>query len=440
LDRWEASSGLRLPGPSRLVEALHPVIEPLARRLVTQGCERIQRGSLTLMEGGAARCLGRPGFEAPKATVEVLDPRFYSYLVLRGSVGAAESYALGYWDCDDLTALVQAMALNPELAGGLVQDSKSRWLHPLLWRAHRRRRNTARMSRRNISAHYDLGNEFFQLFLDPTLTYSCGIFEEPSATLEEAQTAKYDRICRKLELAPGHEVLEIGSGWGGFAIHAARRYGCRIVTTTISREQFEEARRRIQDAGLSDRITVLNRDYRDLEGRYDRLVSIEMIEAVGADFFATFFGACSRHLRPDGLMLLQAILTPDRDYAASLRSVDFIKRYIFPGGQLPSLGAICAAVASATDLRLTDLEDLTPHYATTLRRWHAAFGARRAEARALGHPERLLRLWDLYLCACEGNFRERRIGAAQLVFAKPLCRSGPVAARGGSGTRSGWKH
>jgi cyclopropane-fatty-acyl-phospholipid synthase len=393
----------------------------------------MQRGSVTLLEGGVAQCSGRPGFEAPKATLEVRDPRFYSYLAMRGSVGAAESHALGHWECDDLTALVQAMALNPELSSGLLRDAKSRWLRPLLWLGHRRRRNTARQSRRNISAHYDLGNQFFELFLDPTLTYSCGIFEEPSATLEEAQTAKYDRICRKLELRPEHDVLEIGTGWGGFAIHAARHYGCRVVTTTISREQFEEARRRIHAAGLSDRVTTLNQDYRDVRGRYDRLVSIEMIEAVGADFLTTFFATCSRHLSADGLMLLQAILTPDSSYEDSLRSVDFIKRYVFPGGQLPSVGAICKAVANATDLRLTDLEDLTPHYATTLRCWHAAFSARRAKARALGYPERLLRLWDLYLCACEGNFRERKIGVAQLVFAKPFCRAGPVAPRGGWG-------
>jgi len=424
------SERVAVPRPPPLVRGGLRAWAPLARRAVLSRLSGLERGGLTLVEGGTTHRSGAAVSDFPVAArLQVHDPVFYAYVVLRGSIGAAESYALGHWDCDDLTALVRILAHQPALREGLLRDAAARLLRPLLWLAHRARRNTQVGSRRNITAHYDLGNEFFERFLDPTLTYSCAVFEDAAESLEEAQRAKYDRICRKLELAPGLDVLEIGTGWGGFAIHAAQRYGCRVVTTTISQAQLELARERIDKAGVSHLVTVLNEDYRDLAGEFDRLVSIEMIEAVGADYFDVFFETCSRRLRRDGLMLLQAILTPDPSYADSLRSVDFIKRFIFPGGQLPSIGAICASLARRTDLRLTHLEDLTAHYPTTLRRWHERFTANREGIRQLGYPERFLRLWDLYLCACEGNFLERAVGVAQIALAKPLCRIGPAAGR-----------
>lgn len=399
-------------------------VAPLTRRLALARLERLERGSLTLTEGDAIHRLGRPAADLPESPViRVRDPGFYGFVLLRGSVGAAESYALGHWDCDDLTGLVRLAATDGGLGNRLLRD-EARWARPLLWLARRMRRNTLQRSRHNTEAHYDLGNDFFQLLLDRTLTYSCAVFETPAYDLEEAQIAKYERICRKLELRPHHEVLEIGGGWGGFALHAASRYGCRVVTATLSREQWALARERVEEAGLSERVRVLHQDYRQLRGRFDRLVSIEMIEAVGADYLESFFRICSERLRPDGLMLLQVILTPDPGYAASLRSVDFIKRYIFPGGQLPSLGAICASLGRASDLRVTHLEDLSPHYATTLHQWREAFAKNRERIRTLGYPERFLRLWELYLCTCEALFLERIIGSAQIVLAKPLFREG----------------
>ena len=281
-------------------------------------------------------------------------------------------------------------------------------------------------SRRNIAAHYDLGNEFFELFLDPTLTYSSGIFETPEATMEEASIAKYERLCQKLRIGPDDHVLEIGTGWGGFALHAAGRYGCRVTTTTISRRQYELASKRVDEAGLADRIEVLLEDYRDLSGSYDKLVSIEMIEAVGHEQLDTFFGVCGERLKPDGVMALQAITVPDKDFEAHARSVDFIKRYIFPGGELVSVGSVNAAASRATDLRLTHLEDLTPHYAETLRRWRTRMFQNLPRMRALGLDDRFLRMWEFYLCYCEGGFEERSIGLVQAVLEKSGARRAPV--------------
>jgi cyclopropane-fatty-acyl-phospholipid synthase len=286
------------------------------------------------------------------------------------------------------------------------------------------RRNTRGGSRRNIGAHYDLSNEFFAAFLDDTLTYSCAVFERPGASLKEASLAKYERICRLADLSGGHEVLEIGTGWGGFALYAAERYGCRVTTTTISREQFALATRRVADAGLADRVRVLDKDYRDLTGRYDRLVSIEMIEAVGPQFLPTFFERCAALLVPEGRMALQAITIRDDQYDAARRETDFIKRHIFPGGTIFSLTALSLA-ASRTDLRLLRADDIGPHYAETLRRWRANLRASWPGLLARGFDERLLRLWEFYFCYCEGGFAEGYLGDVQLAFARP----GAVAAR-----------
>ncbi|HNO60900.1 MAG TPA: cyclopropane-fatty-acyl-phospholipid synthase family protein, partial [Plasticicumulans sp.] len=276
--------------------------------------------------------------------------------------------------------------------------------------------------RANIAAHYDLGNAFYQTFLDETLMYSCALFEHPGMSLAEASQAKNERICRKLGLRAGDHVLEIGTGWGGFALHAAGRHGCRVTTTTISREQYELARERVAAAGLGNRVTVLFEDYRELAGRYDKLVSIEMIEAVGHRWFDTYFRTCSRLLAPDGQMLLQAITIRDQEYARTKRSVDFIQRHVFPGGCLPSVQALADTVARVTDLRALHLEDIGPHYATTLRHWRERFLANLDRVRALGFDDTFLRLWEYYLAYCEGGFAERYLGTVQLLLAKPECR------------------
>ena len=324
-------------------------------------------------------------------------------------------------DSDDLVEVIRVFARHRAELGGVDRGTArlGLWLGRLL---HLLRRNTRGGSQRNIRSHYDLGNDFFALFLDPTFTYSCGIFEHPEASLEEASIAKYERACRKLKLTSADHVLEIGGGWGGFAIHAAQSYGCRVTTTTISDEQRELAEQRVKQANLTDRVRVLALDYRDLEGLYDKLVSIEMIEAVGHEYLETFFHTCSDRLRPDGVALIQAITTTDQNYDASRRSTDFIKRYIFPGGQLPSLGAIQRAVGRATDLRLVHLEDLTPHYVRTLGSWRKRFLNRIEDAKQQGLSKEFIRMWDFYLAYCQGGFAERTTGVAQLVFEKPFGR------------------
>jgi cyclopropane-fatty-acyl-phospholipid synthase len=296
------------------------------------------------------------------------------------------------------------------------------WHRLALWL----RRNTPGGSRRNIAAHYDTGNPFFSTFLDPTLTYSCAVFEEPGDDLEAAQTAKLDRICRKLDLQPDDHVLEIGTGWGSFAVHAARTYGCRVTTTTLSAEQARHARQWIAREALDDRVTVLEQDYRELRGQYDKLVSIEMIEAVGTRYYPTYFRQCSELLRPDGAMLLQAITVDDRHYAHDARHVDFIKQYIFPGGVLPSVSVIADQVARVTDLQLAHLEDLTAHYAETLRIWRGRLLTARDQLLAQGRDEVFQRCWEFYFAYCEGGFRERRVGTVQALLAKPRCRTLPL--------------
>jgi cyclopropane-fatty-acyl-phospholipid synthase len=330
----------------------------------------------------------------------------------------------GDWSCDDLTTLVRIFALNRAVLNGL-EKGLARLGMSLFRVIHTLRRNTRHGSRTNIAAHYDLGNEFYRLFLDETLMYSCAIFATEETGLYEASVAKNERICHKLQLRPGDHLLEIGSGWGGFALHAASRYGCRVTTTTISRQQYDLTRQRVKEAGLEDRITVLCQDYRDLRGCFDKLVSIEMIEAVGQRFLDTYLRRCSRLLKPAGMMLLQAITIADQEYRRTKRAVDFIQHYIFPGGFLPSLAAITAAVAKVTDLRLYHLEDIGSHYATTLRHWREHFSANRDQVRALGFSESFIRMWEYYLCYCEGGFRERAISNVQILFTKPLCRRKP---------------
>jgi cyclopropane-fatty-acyl-phospholipid synthase len=394
----------------------------LARLIVLGLLRRIHRGELEIVEGSERLTFGEPAppgapAPTPRVTLEVRSPRFYRAL-LRGSVGLCESYMDGLWECSDLVGLTRLAALNVSSL-----DRLRRALAPVLIPAQRwtrwLRRNTIGRSRAQIAAHYDLGNELFAQFLDPTMMYSCAVFDSPGTTLEQASLAKLERVCAKLDLGPDDHVLEIGAGWGGFAVYAAERYGCRVTTTTISREQHAYACARVRDAGLQDRVTVLAQDYRDLTGRYDKLVSIEMIEAVGWQLLPTYFRRCSELLTDDGAMLLQAIVIDDRAYEVEKASRSFINTYIFPGGCLPSLRVISRSLARATDLRQVHLEDITAHYATTLQRWRERFLASWDQVAQLGYDERFRRLWKLYLSYCEGGFRERRIRDVQLLLTKP---------------------
>jgi cyclopropane-fatty-acyl-phospholipid synthase len=355
----------------------------------------------------------------------VVDPAFYRHVALGGSLGAAEAYMKGLWQTDDLVAVIRLFARNT-----IASEAMDRGWALLTWPLRKAfnllRRNSKTGSRRNIAEHYDLGNDFFALFLDETMTYSCGIFERPDSTLQQASLAKYDRICRKLRLRATDHVAEIGTGWGGFAVHAASQYGCRVTTTTISHRQYEYARRRVAEAGLADRVRVLCRDYRDLDGAYDKLVSIEMIEAVGHEYLPAYFAACDRLLKPDGMMALQAITIPDQRYDTYRKTTDFIQRYVFPGGCLPSLGAMCDSVRKGTDLRIVHLEDFASHYARTLAQWRNRFRQQADAIRALGFDEPFLRCWEYYFGYCEVGFAERQIGVSQITLCKPDCRVEPV--------------
>lgn len=362
----------------------------------------------------------------PSITLQIHDPGFYRALATHGSVGAGQAYMDGLWQCSDLVALIQLLVRNRDLLDGM--ETGSARLGGLAMKAlHALRRNTREGSRRNIAAHYDLGNEFFGLFLSPDLMYSSACWEGAEDTLEAASRRKLDLICRKLALGPEDHVLEIGTGWGGFALHAARHYGCRVTTTTISREQHDLAAQRIAEAGLGGRITLLQSDYRDLTGQYDKLVSIEMIEAVGADFQDSYFGQIGRLLKPDGLALVQAITIEDHRYQQALKSVDFIKRHVFPGCFIPSVNAMLASKTRSSDLALIALEDFGLSYARTLQAWRERFLAQLPAVRAQGFDERFIRLWEFYLAYCEGGFRERSIGVSHLVMAKPGWRPAAVA-------------
>jgi cyclopropane-fatty-acyl-phospholipid synthase len=413
-------------GPRRWLQAAS---ERVARAIVLGLFARVRGGELEIVEGERHLRFGECLPERPlRARVEVRSARFYRRL-LGGSVGLCESYMEGMWECDDLVSLTRIAALNVR-----ALDTLRRLLAPLLipvqrwgrWLA----RNTPRRSRRRIAAHYDLGNELFSLFLDETMMYSCAVFDSPDATLEEASLAKLELVCEKLCLSPADHLLEIGTGWGGLAVYAARHHGCRVTTTTISREQHDYACERVREAGLEDRVTVLLEDYRELSGRYDKLVSIEMIEAVGWQYFPTFFRRCSELVAKDGAMLLQAIVIDDHAYHVEKAGKSFINTYIFPGGCLPSLEIIERSVERVTDFRAIDLEDITAHYATTLERWRERFLEAGERLSELGYDERFRRLWELYLSYCEGGFRERRIKDVQLLLAKPGYRGREPAAAG----------
>jgi cyclopropane-fatty-acyl-phospholipid synthase len=401
-----------------------------ARRLVLARLEGIRVGRLDIVESGETATFGDRAPQAePTARVIVHDPRCWAEIAFGGSIGAGEAYMRSLWDADDLTAALRVLLRNRAALDGL-ETGLARLAAPVQKALHRLNRNSRAGSRRNIAAHYDVGNEFFALWLDSSMMYSAAIFDRPDMSLEQASVAKLERICGKLELRAGDRVLEIGTGWGGFALHAARSYGCIVTTITVSREQHELAQARVQEAGLAERVQVLLADYRDLtpatHGRFDKVVSIEMIEAVGHEYLERFFSICSSMLEPHGMLLLQAITIADQRYEAARRSVDFIQRHIFPGSCLTSVTSMSAALTRATDLKIFDLEDIGPHYATTLAHWRQRFNERRAEIRALGYGEEFLRMWEYYFCYCEAGFLERAIGDVQMLLVKPDCRRPPL--------------
>jgi cyclopropane-fatty-acyl-phospholipid synthase len=395
------------------------VRDALSRAAVGQVLGRVRAGRIDVVEGGRTRSFG-PADAALHATVTVNDPAAWRG-PLRGSVGLGEGYVDGLWETDDLVTLIRIAAAElRELDGlrGLVARPRG-VLHRLRGLVPE---NTRSGARQNISAHYDLGNDLFEAFLDERMMYSCAYYPSADASLEQAQLAKLDRICDRLQLGPDNHLLEIGTGWGGMAIHAARRSGCRVTTTTISRAQRELATRRVREAGLEGQVTVLLEDYRDLRGRYDRLVSVEMIEAVGWQYFDDYFRRCDELLTDDGLMLLQAITIDDRIYEIEKAARSFANTHVFPGGCLPSEGLIASCLARVTSMRQVWIDDITAHYPPTLAAWRERFFDAWDRLRTDGYDERFRRLWDFYLSSSEAGFRERRIGDVQALFAKPGAR------------------
>lgn len=393
-------------------------LDRLARKLVLGQLGQITDGQLSIYEGSEVFQFGQPARDGLRASLSINDPSCWRDMLTGGSIGAAEAFVAGDWNSPDLTTLLRLFARNVDRLNQF--EDRYSWLtKPALKALHWANRNSETGSRKNIEAHYDLGNEMFERFLDSSMMYSAAIFSTENSSLEEAQFTKLDRICQKLDLKPRDTVVEIGTGWGGFALHAATHYGCHVTTTTISREQYDWAADRIREQGLEDRITLLFEDYRNLTGRFDKLVSIEMIEAVGPQYLPTYIRTVSELLKEDGLALIQAITLPEQRYERALKNVDFIQRHIFPGSFIPSLAAILGATQQQSDLMLTHLEDIGFHYARTLACWRERFLASRQALHDSGYNEAFVRLWDFYFCYCEAGFSERAIGDAQLLFAKP---------------------
>jgi cyclopropane-fatty-acyl-phospholipid synthase len=417
------SDSLSINSPDFLNKSAKPGwLDGHARRILLSKLKKLRYGEVTIVEKDRRQTFGRANTSFPlAATVTVKSPRFYGDVAFGGIVGAGEAYIQDYWECSDLVALDRILLRNRSVLetmdGGAAAVAK-----PLRKAFHWLNRNTRSGSRRNIAAHYDLGNEFYALWLDPTMMYSCAWYADDKTTLEEAAVAKLDRICRRLDLGPGDRVVEIGTGWGGFAVHAAKHYGCHVTTTTISSEQHAYARERISRQGLEDRITLLKSDYRDLEGKFDKLVSIEMIEAVGHEYLDTYFEKCSSLLKPDGELLIQAITIADQRYESAKRNVDFIKRYVFPGGFLPSVTTMVSSLTRKTDLRAVHIDDIGLHYARTLRDWRLRFFEHIEEVRKQGFSGEFIRLWEFYLTYCESAFLERAIGDVHLHAIKPDAR------------------
>jgi cyclopropane-fatty-acyl-phospholipid synthase len=395
----------------------------LLKHVVLRQLQQLRHGHLLIHCDGERLSFGDTA-SALQAELSVHDPAFWSMVASNGSIGAGEAYIHGHWSCPDLTAVVRIFVVNMDLLDAM-ENGLARLRRPLIKVLHWFNRNTRDGSRRNISAHYDLGNTLFEHLLDPTMMYSAAMFQGANDSLEQGQLNKLERICQKLDLKPSDHLLEIGTGWGSMALYAATHYGCKVTTTTLSREQFAYTQRRIEEQGLQGQITLLFEDYRDLKGQYDKLVSIEMIEAVGHRFLPTYFKQCAHLLKDDGLMLLQAITIRDQRYEQASKSVDFIQRYIFPGGALPSVNAMLSTISENTDLNLHHMEDFGQHYARTLRFWHENLRHNRSALESHGYDDMFYRLWEFYLCYCEGGFLERSIGTAHLLLAKPGARPQP---------------
>ena len=396
--------------------------DKIAKKGIFRALQAIERGRLIIEQDGEVVVFGQSSEDAEiVAHIFVHHDSLYRDLLFGGSIGAGEAYMLGSWSSSNLLDVIRLMVVN------LAMLNKIDNTRPFLARLsskfmHYFNANTLSGSKKNIAAHYDLGNEFFSLFLDPTMMYSSAIYPSPDATLEEASLYKLDSVCQKLCLTEDDHLMEVGTGWGGLAIHAAKNYGCKVTTTTISKEQYEYACEAVKKAGLQDKVTLLLKDYRDLEGAYDKLVSIEMIEAVGHEYYENYFETCSQLLKPDGLMLIQAITIADQRYEEAKRSVDFIQRYIFPGGCLPSNEVIARCVSKNSDMMIVGMEDIGLDYGKTLAEWRKRFHANIAAVEQMGFDDVFCRMWEFYLCYCEGGFMERAISTAQFVFAKPDAR------------------
>ena len=402
------------------------ITQNLAKAMVIKQFSKLTKGQLLVNESANNYTFGSKDNDfTVSAKINVLSNEMYSEIAAKGLNGAAEAFVKGLWSSDDLTDLIRIFVRNRETANQ-IEGGIAKLATGLFYLQHSLKRNNHKGSLRNISAHYDLGNDLFETFLDNTKMYSCAIFENENSSLEQASINKIERICKKLELSSNDHVLEIGTGWGGFAIFAAKNFGCKVTTTTISQKQYEYTLEKVKTLGLQDKISVLKKDYRDLTGKYNKLVSIEMIEAVGHHYYHDFFRKCNQLLIPDGRMLLQSIIITDYLYEEAKQFSDFIKTYIFPGSCIPSISKLCESSAKATDMRLFHLEDITPHYAKTLNHWRSHFMNNLKKIRDLGFSEEFILLWNFYFCYCEGGFIERQIGAVQMLFTKPLCRMDPI--------------
>ncbi len=388
------------------------------RRSLLDKLAKIEHARLSITDPIGSYEFGSDAANDLSACIVVTDLSFYRKLALGGSIGAAEAYMDRLWTTSDLTKVIQIMVRNRDLLDSM-EGGFATLANKFLTTWHQKNQNTASGSRKNIAAHYDLGNDFFNLFLDQHGMYSSAIFYTPEMSLEQASTAKLQRICAKLDLQASDHLIEIGTGWGGFAAYAAKNYGCKITTTTISVEQFNAAEQRMLREGVADKVTVIMQDYRELQGQYDKLVSIEMIEAVGHQYLDTYLQKCASLLKPEGLAVIQAITIEDQRYQQALNSVDFIQRYIFPGSFIPSVSAIVNSSATQSDMRLLNLEDQGASYALTLNHWRQRLMSNLETVRQQGYSEEFIRMWEFYLCYCEGGFLEKSTSSVQLMFARP---------------------
>ena len=394
----------------------------MLKKIVFNQLHKINKGSLTLKDASSSYTFGDQKNIKLHAEIIIHNPRFYRFVVFGGSIGCSEAYMSDYWSSPNLTNVIRLFAINPQLTDEL-ESKFNILLKPFFRVIHRLNKNSQRNSKRNISAHYDLSNNFFKLFLDESMMYSSAIFKTRNQTLKAASLNKLDIICQKLNLKPTDHVVEIGSGWGGFAIFAAENYGCKVTTTTISQQQFSYTRDLINKKKLGKKITLLFEDYRNLEGKYDKLVSIEMIEAVGHHYYHEYFKKINTLLKPDGIALIQAITIRDQRYSQALQNVDFIQKYIFPGSCIPSIEIIQKNLTKETDMIISDLENINHHYAKTLNLWKKAFNKNQNKIIKLGFDERFIRMWNFYFSYCEGGFAERAINDFHILMSKPLNRT-----------------